>query len=509
MLRGGHWATPARWRLHRPYFTPSKRRVAISQTFPHPREAVFEVIADVGRYADFVPFCSTSRILARHGVGKFDAQLSLGFLAFTEEYTSCVRLTPPSTITATATDTPLFQRLDTSWRFSDGSAPGTCDLDFELNLLLRSLIHDRALAAVIDRVASEQVAAFRRRCDLLLSSGSGGRSGTGAGANSGIALGARSSFSGASSSGIGVQDPTAPGDVTGAAKLPSQSPARGASTSADSDASATATLPTSTWLRVEPEWRRRVDAAFDAHAVGGALTLGRFVEACRALSLTGTHDAGSPGLPGSAAADTVAADLHEGATRGGGMPPMHEMPAVALAAWFVEFDDDASGSVDRDEFQRHVWLHTHASEEERAAVAFAKLDCNASGAIERDDLRRSMRRQLALARQLMPLLVREQLREQLRHQARPCLGVGSMQHEALTVATAALDELDSSVDRLVAEVFTELGASTCITATEWSEAWQRALNAPTHDGDHADSMARMSGLDAVLGLMGQTPRGCS
>ena len=84
-----------------------------------------------------------------------------------------------------------------------------------------------------------------------------------------------------------------------------------------------------------------------------------------------------------------------------------------------------------------------------------------------------------------------------------------MQHEALTVATAALDELDSSVDRLVAEGFTELGASTCITATEWSEAWQRALNAPTHDGDHADSMARMSGLDAVLGLMGQTPRGCS
>jgi hypothetical protein len=145
---------------------------------------------------------------------------------------------------------------------------------------------------------------------------------------------------------------------------------------------------------MEPLWRQQVDIAFDAHAVDGALSLGRFVEACRHL---GIAQDGAQGVeirsPSTAAWDG----------------PVSE---VLLAAWFVEFDDDANGTIEREEFSHNLWLLTKASDEERMDHMFRKLDHNGSGAVERDDLALSMRRQLALARRLLPLLVRRQVRKE-------------------------------------------------------------------------------------------------
>ena len=113
--------------------------------------------------------------------------------------------------------------------------------------------------------------------------------------------------------------------------------------------------------------------AFDAHALDGErLTLPRFVEACRALGVSKR-------------------ELH---------------------SWFVQFDEDASGGVDRCEFVRNLWVLSRASEDERRAFVFRRLDMNGSGALEREDLSQSMRRQLGLARRLVPILVRQQMRRE-------------------------------------------------------------------------------------------------
>ena len=66
--------------------------------------------------------------------------------------------------------------------------------------------------------------------------------------------------------------------------------------------------------------------------------------------------------------------------------------------------------MDRGEFRDNLWVMTRASEEERVDFAFHKLDMNSSGRLERDDLVRSMRRQLGLARLLLPMMVQQQVR---------------------------------------------------------------------------------------------------
>lgn len=287
---------------------PQKRSVSLTRHFPHPREDVFAIIADVASYSEFLPFCQNSRILSRHADGGFDAQLSLGFLAFSEAYVSRVQLTPPSAIVANASNTPLFEQLTTTWRFKDGITPGTCEAHFELTMLLRSIMHDHALAGVIDGVAAEQVAAFTRRCDQIIS---------------------RDGADAMACAGADAQDTAASLQVASA----SAAPVAGVPPSPPAEAAVAERAVQA--LAVEPAWRQRVDAAFDAHAVDGTLTLGRFVEACRHLGLTGA-------LAQPAAADG-SRHLRErhGGINGSGGDAAEPMPEVLLAAWFVEFDDNA------------------------------------------------------------------------------------------------------------------------------------------------------------------------
>lgn len=59
---------------------------------------LYNLVADVGSYHNFVPYCTGSRILERRvdqdGVVKMDAELMVGFLAFNESYVSRVTCRP-------------------------------------------------------------------------------------------------------------------------------------------------------------------------------------------------------------------------------------------------------------------------------------------------------------------------------------------------------------------------------------------------------------------------------
>ena len=51
---------------------------------------MFDVVADVERYSDFLPFCVESRVLRRPNENVMEAALRVGFNIFTESYTSRV-----------------------------------------------------------------------------------------------------------------------------------------------------------------------------------------------------------------------------------------------------------------------------------------------------------------------------------------------------------------------------------------------------------------------------------
>jgi coenzyme Q-binding protein COQ10 len=67
------------------------------------RRQLYAVVSDVGSYASFLPFCTQSRVLtpltpaptrATPDAQRMEAELTVAFLAFTEQYTSRVTCVP-------------------------------------------------------------------------------------------------------------------------------------------------------------------------------------------------------------------------------------------------------------------------------------------------------------------------------------------------------------------------------------------------------------------------------
>ncbi|KAM6238440.1 coenzyme Q-binding protein COQ10 homolog B, mitochondrial-like [Porphyrio hochstetteri] len=130
-------------------------------------EQMYELVANVGEYWLFVPWCSRSAVLSRCGQ-VLQAELEVGFPPVLERYVSEVFLGPQQ-IQAVSWDCRLFRRLETLWRFGPG-LPGrtdTCMLDFSVSFEFRSALHARLAGLFLDEVAKRMVSAFEGRARAL------------------------------------------------------------------------------------------------------------------------------------------------------------------------------------------------------------------------------------------------------------------------------------------------------------------------------------------------------
>ncbi|CAI5982027.1 unnamed protein product, partial [Closterium sp. NIES-65] len=114
-------------------------------------EQVFDVVAGVERYADFLPWCVGSHVLWRAPDG-MEAELEIGFHMLREKYLSLVTYKRPVFVTARSTDTGLFHHLDNHWEFSPGRFPGSCLLSFSVDFQFRSLLYTQFLDLFFDEV---------------------------------------------------------------------------------------------------------------------------------------------------------------------------------------------------------------------------------------------------------------------------------------------------------------------------------------------------------------------
>lgn len=132
---------------------------------PYTPQQLFDLVADVERYPQFLPWCVAARVRKREG-DVFFADLVIGFKMIRERYTSKVTLDRAALrIDVTYTEGP-FHYLDNHWQFIPAEDGGTI-IDFFVDFEFRSKLLQKVIGALFNEAVRLMVASFEKRARQL------------------------------------------------------------------------------------------------------------------------------------------------------------------------------------------------------------------------------------------------------------------------------------------------------------------------------------------------------
>lgn len=131
---------------------------------PWSAEQMFDLVADVGRYAEFLPWIVATRVRSNSDT-EMVADMLVGFNALREKFTSRVEKTRAERIKVHYIDGPL-RDLDNVWQFR-ALPEGGCEVDFSVEFTFRNAIFERLAGQYFDRAFRKMVGAFEQRAAEL------------------------------------------------------------------------------------------------------------------------------------------------------------------------------------------------------------------------------------------------------------------------------------------------------------------------------------------------------
>ncbi|HWA03827.1 MAG TPA: type II toxin-antitoxin system RatA family toxin [Rhizomicrobium sp.] len=136
-------------------------RHSTTRVVPYSAGLMFQVVADVEQYPQFLPWVAALAVTGREHIRGRDvvtARMTVGFKGFRESYTSRVILDPAAgTIDVAQTDGP-FRILENHWRFTpEGEG---CRVDFSIEFEFRNPLLNAVAGAALGRVMMRMEEAF-------------------------------------------------------------------------------------------------------------------------------------------------------------------------------------------------------------------------------------------------------------------------------------------------------------------------------------------------------------
>lgn len=134
---------------------------------PYSREQMFDLVADVGHYARFLPWVIATRVKSDSD-DLMVADMIVGFKSLREKFTSRVHKHRPEHIEVHYVDGPM-RDLDNRWIFR-ALPDGSCEVEFFVEFTFRNRVFEALAGQYFDRAFRRMVAAFEARADELYGS---------------------------------------------------------------------------------------------------------------------------------------------------------------------------------------------------------------------------------------------------------------------------------------------------------------------------------------------------
>ena len=141
-----------------------------TRVLPYTAAQMYDLVADVASYPQFLPWCSAARIRSRTPEGEVEvmlADLVISFKVFREKFGSRVTLKPvENSIDTEYLDGP-FKYLKSTWDFKD--LEGGCEVAFFVDFEFKNAILQGVIGVVFNEAMNRIVRAFEARAADLYS----------------------------------------------------------------------------------------------------------------------------------------------------------------------------------------------------------------------------------------------------------------------------------------------------------------------------------------------------
>jgi coenzyme Q-binding protein COQ10 len=139
---------------------------------PFTARQMFDLVADVEKYPQFMPLCEALTIRKRTQQGDGEvliADMTVAYMAIRETFTSRVVLDPPGLLVSAALVPEYasgpFQQLENRWSFAP--VAGGCEVTFFISYTFKSRLMQALVGGLFDRVFRRYSAAFEARAHAI------------------------------------------------------------------------------------------------------------------------------------------------------------------------------------------------------------------------------------------------------------------------------------------------------------------------------------------------------
>jgi coenzyme Q-binding protein COQ10 len=138
------------------------------RVLPYSAQQMYDLVADVGRYPEFLPWTAAARVRSRKDFGDhevMEADLVISFKVFRERFGSRVVLRPGMREIDTEYIEGPFKHMKSTWAFRD--VAGGCEVEFFVDFEFRNAILQKVIGVVFNEAMHRVVRAFEARAAEL------------------------------------------------------------------------------------------------------------------------------------------------------------------------------------------------------------------------------------------------------------------------------------------------------------------------------------------------------
>lgn len=137
---------------------------AEKRKLPYTPEQLFDLVADVEKYPEFLPWCISCEI-TKHEKNAVYADLVIGYKMVREKFGSRVTMKRPGHIHVEYLSGPM-KYLSNHWRFIP-EKDGGCTIDFYVDFEFRNFVLQKLMGLFFNEAVRRMVAAFEGRARTL------------------------------------------------------------------------------------------------------------------------------------------------------------------------------------------------------------------------------------------------------------------------------------------------------------------------------------------------------